>query len=252
MNRSERNWNNLFGEYTTEETAWHGCWTTYSPKQEVRSSKKAIRSFQSNADNTVITHINRYVDAEEKIWHIDREICNQPDGVIHPAIPFMRALSFGAGASAWVSPRFIPGKPFGVEFFFRDGDWRTSVALVYREDGLLNRIVQIQEHLDHFCDDSFSIVPLESSGNWSGNKLSMSADLSISSEEETQISFSSHEMISLPIGMIVILPEQVSVNQSIEITAAQQTASNQLKYFKAHYDVNSVFTSLVSASLQRG
>src|SRR6476620_2356850 len=156
MNLSEQNWNNLFGEYTIEETAWHGCWTTYSPKQEVRNYKQAVRSFQSNSDNTVITHINRFVNAEEKIWHIDRETCNQPDGVIHPAIPFMRALSFGAGASAWLSPRFVSGKPFGVEFFFRDGNLRTSVAIIYGEDGLLDRIIHIREHLNHFCDDPSS------------------------------------------------------------------------------------------------
>ncbi|ARV58482.1 hypothetical protein BZZ01_07355 [Nostocales cyanobacterium HT-58-2] len=59
----------------------------------------------SNEDNkTHLTHINRYLDTnghvEEKTWQIERETCNQPDGVIYPAIPLMRTLSFGAGASA--------------------------------------------------------------------------------------------------------------------------------------------------------
>ena len=72
MNDLEKNWNSLFGEYTTDDTAWHGRWTVYSPNQEVMKSQQAVRSFRSNLDNTVITHINRYFDAngnvEEKTW----------------------------------------------------------------------------------------------------------------------------------------------------------------------------------------
>jgi Domain of unknown function (DUF3598) len=48
---------------------------------------------------------------------LDRETCNQPDGVVHPAMTLMRSRLFEAGATAWVSPRFMPGKPFGVGLF---------------------------------------------------------------------------------------------------------------------------------------
>ena len=119
MNNIDKNWSNLFGEYTTDETAWYGRWTVYSSSQEIINSKQAIRSFRSNSDNTVITHVNRYVDvngnAEEKIWQLDRATCNQPDGVVHPAMPFMRALSFGQETTAWIAPKFVSGKRFGVE-----------------------------------------------------------------------------------------------------------------------------------------
>src|SRR3712207_1930161 len=158
MNGLEKNWDNLFGEYTTNETAWHGRWMVYSPNQEVIKSQQAVRSFRSNSDNTVITHTNRYLDAngnvEEKTWQIARETCNQPNGVIHPAMPWMRSLSFGAGATAWISHKFIPGQPFGVELFFRDHKWRSSAAIVYGENGELNRIVHIREHLGCFSDES--------------------------------------------------------------------------------------------------
>jgi Domain of unknown function (DUF3598) len=56
MNNLDRNWNNLFGEYTTDETAWYGQWNSYSPEQELIKSKQAIRSFRSNIDHTAITH----------------------------------------------------------------------------------------------------------------------------------------------------------------------------------------------------
>ncbi|MBD2741344.1 DUF3598 family protein [Coleofasciculus sp. FACHB-1120] len=65
---------------------------------------------------------------------MDRETWNQPDGVVHPTMPSMRTLSFGAGATAWISQKFIPEKPFGGELFFRDGNWRTSAAIVYGEN----------------------------------------------------------------------------------------------------------------------
>lgn len=259
MHNLEKNWNNLFGEYTTDETSWHGQWTVYTPNQEVMKSQQAVRSFRSNLDNTVITHINRYIDVDgnvvdEKTWQINRETCNQPDGVIHPAMPFMRSLSFGAGATAWISQRFIPGKPFGVELFFRDDNWRSSAAIVYGENGQLNRIVHIREHLGRFCDESPSLEPAEISGHWVGGKRSMTSDLSVSPEEETQISFDQisnyHKMVSLPGGMMLMLPEIVEVHQSIQLAALQRTADHQLKYIAAQYTTIGAFALLIFATLQ--
>ncbi|MEG4115302.1 MULTISPECIES: DUF3598 family protein [unclassified Microcoleus] len=260
MNNLDKNWNNLFGEYTGDETAWHGQWTTHSPNQEVINSKQAIRGFRSNLDNTVITHINRYLDADgnvvdEKNWQIDRETCNQPDGVIHPAMSSMRALSLGAGATAWTSQKLIPGKPFGVELFFRDDNWRTSAAIIYGENGQLNRIVQIREHLSCFSDQSPSLGTSDISGNWIGKKRSLTSNLSVSPEENTQISFDKlsgqHKMISLPGGMILMLPEIVTVDRPIQLAAGQRTADEQLKYLTAHYSADGQFTLLIFATLQQ-
>ncbi len=100
MNNLDKNWNNLFGEYTADETAWHGQWTVYSPNQEVIKSQQ-----------------------------------------------------------------------------------RTSAAIIYGENGQLNRIVQIREHLGCFSDESPSLETSEISGNWIGKKRSMTSDLSVSPEE---------------------------------------------------------------------
>jgi hypothetical protein len=258
MNNLDKNWNKLFGEYTTDETAWYGRWTVYSPNQEVISTKQAIRSFRSNLDNTVITHINRYVDAngnaEEKIWEIDRATCNQPDGVVHPAMPFMRALSFGEGATAWIAPKFVPGKPFGGEFFFKDDKWRTSAAIVYGENGQIDRIVHIREHIGGFSDESVSEESSDDLGDWIGNQRTMTSDLSISPEEKIQLSFNQagdRKMILLPRGLVLMLPEQVTMDRPIQIAAAQRTADRQLKYFAAHYTAVGAFTLLISATLQQ-
>ncbi len=260
MNGQEKNWNNLFGEYTTDETAWHGRWTVYSPNQEVMKTQQVVRSFRSNLDNTVITHINRYIDADgnvvdQKTWQIERATCNQPDGVVHPAMPWMRALSFGAGATAWISQKFIPGKPFGVELFFRDDNWRSSAVIVYGENSQLNRIVHIREHLGYFSDESLSLEPPEISENWVGKKRSMTSDLSVLPEEETQLSFAQisnhHKMISLPNGMMLMLPEIVKVDRPIQLAALQRTADRQLKYLTTHYTAVGAFTLLVSATLRQ-
>ena len=259
MNNLDNNWNNLFSEYTVDETAWHGQWATYSPNQEVINSKQVVRSFRSNLDNTVITHINHYLDAngnvvDEKTWQIERETSNQSDGVVHPAMSSMRALSFGAGATAWISQKLIPGKPFGVELFFRNGNWRSSAAIIYGENGELDRIVQIREHLGRFSNESPSFGASEISGNWIGKKCSMTSDLSVSPEEETQISFdqlSGDKMISLPGGMILMLPEMATVDRPIQLAAGQRTADEQLKYLTAHYSADGQFTLLISATLQQ-
>ncbi len=111
--------------------------------------------------------------------------------------------------------------------------------IVYGENGQLNRIVQIREHLGCFSDESPSLGTLEISGKWIGKKRSMTSDLSVSPEEETQISFEQlsghHKMISLPGGIILMLPEIVTVDQPIQIAAGQRTADHQLKYLTAHY-----------------
>jgi hypothetical protein len=256
MNNLDKNWNHLLGEYTTDETAWYGRWTVYSANQEVISSKQAVRSFRANSDNTVITHINRSMNgngnAEEKTWQIDRATCNQPDGVVHPAMPFMRALSFGEGATAWIMPRFSPGKLFGVEFFFRDHNYRTSAAIVYGENSQIDRIVHIRESLGRFSELSTDVESSLIWGDWIGHQRTMIPDLSISSGEEIQLSFQAdnHNIILLPEDLVLMLPEQVTADQPIQLAAAQRTADNQLKYFAAHYTAIGLFKSLISATLQ--
>jgi Domain of unknown function (DUF3598) len=254
MNEREQNWTNLFDEYTSNEIAWHGIWTVYSPEKEIIKSDRAIRIFRANEDTTIVTHINRYIrpdgSHDEKIWHLDKEKCNLPDGVVHPAMPFMRALSFGKGATAWLSPKLVFGKNFGAEFFFRYGNWRTSVAIVYGENGKLNRIVQINEHLGSFVDP----LPIQEittiSGNWIGEKQSMTPDLKISSPETIQQwMFDATEAISLPNGVVLIVPQTVQVGESFAIAATKQVAENEFKRLTAQYDNSGAFALLVSEVL---
>ena len=83
----------------------------------------------------------------------------------------------------------------------------------------------------------------------------MTSDLSVLPEEETQISFDQinnyHKMVSLPGGMMLMLPEIVEVYQSIQITALQRTADHQLKYITAQYTTVGAFELLIFANLQQ-
>jgi Domain of unknown function (DUF3598) len=260
MNNLDRNWNNLFGEYTTDETAWHGQWNSYSPEQELIKSKQAVRSFRSNIDHTAITHTNRYLDADgnvidEKSWQIDRDTWNQPSGLSHPAISSMRTLSFGAsGGSAWLSHKLILGNACGLELFFRNHEWRTSVAIVYGENGQLERITHIREHRGCFSDELLSEERSEISGNWIGKKRSMTPDLSISPEEDVRVSFDrtidDRQIICLPGNTIVQVSKSINANQPIQLAAGHRTADHQLQHLAAHYDNTGTFIELISATLQ--
>ncbi len=151
MKAQDQNWENLFTDLISspEGIAWYGTWTTYSPEKEVLKSYQGIREFRAT-EPTVINHTNKYTytdgNKEEKTWKIDKQTCSQADGVIHPALPSMRSLSFGQGATAGISQILEKGKRFGVELFFRYQDWRTSIVTIYEEDGNLARITQIREH----------------------------------------------------------------------------------------------------------
>jgi hypothetical protein len=258
MNNSDRNWNNLFGEYTTAETAWYGQWNTYSPEQKLTKSKQVIRSFRSNVDNTAITHTNRYIDADGNVeettsWQIDRATCNQPDGVSHPAGSSMRTLAFGASAFAFMSQKLASGNACGLELFFRDREWRTSIAIIYGENGHLSHITQIQEHLASFSDRLLSLESSEFLGDWIGKQRAMTPNLSISPEEEIQLSFDNikdrHQIVALPNNMMAMFANSVDVERPIQLAAGQRTADHQLQYLAAHYAADGAFSRLVSATL---
>ena len=48
-----------------------------------------------------------------------------------------------------------------------------------------------------------------------------------------------------------MLPESVTVDRPIQLTAGQRTADEQLKYLTAHYSAVGQFTLLISATLQQ-
>jgi hypothetical protein len=255
MNLQERNWENLFGYITPEGAFWHGIWTMYSLEKEVLTTFKGIRKFQVNEDKTIITHINHYIYSDgkeqETIWEIEKQICNLPDGITHPALLSMRALSFGDGANAVLSKQLEVETKFGAELFFGYEDGRTSVATIYEESGELLRISLICEHLDIFPTVPAELEVEKLSQKWIGKKEWITPDLQISAFPETQQlvldpTKGKNETLLLPDRIVVNVPKKVSIGEEFELVAGKLVAENEYKRLTVQYDNSGAFTMLIS------
>jgi hypothetical protein len=261
MNTQEQNWKKLFGNHTLEGIAWHGIWTVYSPEKEIIKSFQGVRSFRVNEEQTAIIHTNNYTypdgSTAEQTWQLEKQSCNQRDGVIHPAILSMRALSFGQGATAWVSKTLETGKKFGVELFFRYKDWRTSVASIYGENGDLEKITLIREHLGSSPKTAGpEIEHFFLLGKWLGTKEDMNPDLKVSPAEETQAlvldpTGGKNETFFLPDGVVANTPKRIKVGEEFEIVAGKLVSTDEYKRLTCKYDKSGAFALLISEVFRR-
>ncbi|MGB3513493.1 MAG: DUF3598 family protein [Microcoleaceae cyanobacterium] len=260
MNLQEQNWINLFGYHTSEATAWYGIWTTYSTELKVIKSYQGIRKFSAHEDKTVISHQNNYTysdgTTEEKQWQIEKEIASQPDGMIHPALESMRALSFGQGANAWMSQEFKPGNRFGCELFFQYQNWRTSVVPIYGETGDLARITQIREHLNSYPDRPPAAELQNISGNWVGEKQFMKPDLNISQESELtelqlNLNHGKNKTFFLPDRIIMNIPEKVKEGEEFELVVGKMVIDNKYKRMTVKYARDGKILQLISEVFDR-
>ena len=254
MNLQEQNWINLFGDISPEGTAWYGIWTRYSPELEVIKSFQGIRKFSANQDKTVITHHNNYTYAdgstEEKEWQIEKEIANQPDGMIHPAFESMRSLSLSEEVKTWMCPQLKIGNRFGGELFFQHQNFRTSVVTIYGENGELVSFTQIREHLNSYPDQKPGAELKNISGNWVGKKESMTPDLQISQESEmTELELDptagKNKTFFLPDGIVINVPETVKIGEEFELVVGKMVIENKYKRMTIKYDKDGEFIQLI-------
>ncbi|BAY24494.1 hypothetical protein NIES2100_42890 [Calothrix sp. NIES-2100] len=260
MNAQEQNWSNLFAHHTPEGMSWHGIWTRYSPDLEVIQSFQGIRSFRANEDKTVIYQTNNYTYAdgstEEKNWQLDKQTSNQPDGIIHTAIPSMRALSIAPGVQAWLSKTFEPGKHFGMELFFRHEDWRNSVSVIYGENSAVEKITHIREHLGSFPAETPGAKVKTIEGKWIGKKQYITPDLTVSNAETIQNLVlapleEQNQTFFLPDGIVINAPTSLSIGQEFDIIAGRFVSENQFKRLTAKYDNFGNFQLLISEIFHR-
>ena len=136
MNVQEQNSMNLFGNISPEGIVWYGILTRYSPKLEVIKFFKGIINFSANQNKKVITYSNNYIytdsGTEEVQQLLEKEIPNQPDGIIYSASESMRVLSLSEKAKTWIYPQLKIGNRFGCELFFQHRIFRTSFVAIYR------------------------------------------------------------------------------------------------------------------------
>ena len=260
MNLQEQNWTNLFGNHTIENIAWHGTWTQYSPTQEVINTFQCVRRFRTNEEKTLIYHTNNYTysdgSTEEKSWQLEKQTCNQPDGLVHIAIPSMRALSFGQGATVWLSKTLEPEKKFAVELFFLHNHWRTSIGIIYAENHDIERMTQIREHLGSFTIEPPGSEVKEIAGQWIGKKQYMTPDLTVSDAEPIpelilDPTKGINKTVFLPDGVVVNTPETVEIGKEFQIVAGRFVTPNIFKRLTAKYNIVGNLELLISEVFER-
>ena len=252
----EQHWEKLFGYLPTQGQSMYGIWTVYSPEKEVIKSSQGIRNLRPNGDKTVITHTNQFPSPDgstlEKQWQIEKETCNQPDGLLHPADPSKRGLALvDYGSSAWVPRKLESGRSFSVELFLKHKDWNTSIGSIYTENGDLEKILYLREHLNSFPDSRTSKEITSLSGSWIGTKESITSDLKVSDAEEIREIIldptnGKNDTFYLPDGVVVNIPKKLRVGEEFEIVAGKVVAENEYKRLTAKYDRSGAFTLLIS------
>lgn len=138
--------------------------------------------------------------------------------MIHPALESMRTLSFSQEVKTWMCPQLKIGNYFGCELFFQHQNFRTSVSVIYRDNGELAKLTQIREHLNSYPDQKPGAELKNISGNWVGKKESMTPDLQISQEpEQTELELDptagKNQTFFLPDGIVINVPEKVNIGE---------------------------------------
>ncbi|MEL7037667.1 MAG: DUF3598 family protein [Cyanobacteria bacterium J06592_8] len=252
VNLQEQNWINLFGKYETDSPGWFGTWTYFSPEKEVIKTFQGIRCFQANEDKTIITHTNNLTFADgntsSKCWSLEKQSCSQPDGVIHPALPSMRAIYLSQNATAGVTQKRETEQSFGAELFFYYEDRRASIIQMYNNQGQLERIIKISEKWGEFPEHPPTETFTQLSGIWSGEKQLITPDLKRSEpekiEEYTFDQASDQNQMTLPGGFFCYPQKLISLGEPFEIKAGQLISEREYKQTTVKYNQSGNFVQL--------
>lgn len=259
MEQQEKNWLNLFGDYSEQVTTWHALTTVYSLDLQVIRAYKFTRQFSANVDASTIYHKNTYYvdenNIKEQSWEIEKEKCNQSDGVVHPEAATMRAIGFDNDTSIWVSQERKLTKNFGSEVFIKQPEgWRYGIIPVY-EDGSFARIVIIKENKNYFPDNVDEATVTDFSGPWRAKHIKLTPNL----VEETfieegvgidfDLAYQDTQIHYFPEKIVLKLPPKLT-QDPFEIIVGKQTSPTEFKQVKSQYDGNGQLTGLVSSVLE--
>jgi hypothetical protein len=252
MELKEQNWKNFCAQNLRELP---GLWTGYSPQGELFGSFQLLRSFQSNKEQTEITHTSRYTFAdgrtEEKAWQFNKQSSNLPDGLVHPEQPSMRSFFFDQGASASAVKQLETGLPCRIQLGFKHEDLVSSVVIFYDDRGSLMRTVCIRLDAAGFPSKYWStelnLLPERNlSGNWKGTSVTMTPDLKVSPAVSTQLHWpwEGNETFFFPDGISLSCPSQVSISPNFTIAANWLVTSSDLQQLIVKYDDSGAFSSV--------
>jgi hypothetical protein len=260
MTPQEKNWLSLFGQYSQEGTTWHAQVTVYSLDLEVIRAFKFTRKFSANVDQTIIYHHNTsYFDdgnVKEKSWQLNKDKCNQPDGVFHPEADSMRAIGFGNDTSIWAVKQAKYSNNFGSEVFINQAaDWRHGIIPIY-QDGEFSSLVVIKENKNHFPESVDHENCSFSSGNWQVKQIKMTPDLQEKIEESTvdEIDFMTAtedaKTYYFPEKIVLKLSPKIIQGEEFAIIVGKQTSDTEFKQVETQYDANGQLIRLVSSEFE--
>ena len=150
MEAQLQNWDN-FCRYHVGD--WHGIWTHYSSDGRSIDSFNCVRSLQLSQDGSRIAHQNHftYPNGETKLNTFGPYA---KPGTEASMGHYVTAL-FLDNSFSWGSTKVESDSNFGFETGFRYEDRRASVAIIYEEDGSLQKIVVIAENLKAFSKKTY-------------------------------------------------------------------------------------------------
>ncbi len=253
MDLKEQNWRNFTVNHLRD---WHGIWTRYSPQGEVIESFQSLRSFRSNPEQTELYQTNRWIypdgRIEEKKWQSNKQDKVLSDGIVHPAFPSMRSFFLEQGAATWSAKRLESGSVFQpAELFFKHGDIRHSVAILYDGRGSLLRIASIREDAAGFPSKYWSkevnLIPERNfSDDWQGTSVTMTPDLKVSNPIPTSLHWpwEGNKVFFFPDGISLSCPTQVSLGTCFTIAANWLVTDSQLQQLSVQYDREGVYSGL--------
>ena len=241
---SNRNWDAFWHHHLGE---WKGRWTRYKPSGDIEDSFLSSRSFTANASTSEVVQVNRYSYADgrlrEKQWLYTLKDHSKADGLTHPAFTSLRGLAFNNGAAALLIPT-LQAKQFApFEFFLKRGDVRSSVALLYGQNGQLVRTSSIREERgepsgDGWTDGVVQSKPWHPQNRWQGEMREINPDLSKGPVQQVDWQWTSTNQATyyFPDRIILRCPQQLIAGQPFVIDILWQVSTVELQIISTAYD----------------
>lgn len=162
---------------------WHGSFTRFSPQGEETADTPTLVTLEGLNNNQNVHQVVRYLPTDEP----SRDVVVDYDS-LNRSILFFANGAFSQGSMQW-SPYSTFGGEFGlIDNEFGDGTRRLRMVELYNSSSQLERVVLIREKLPHSNVPERPTLNVESLiGEWSGQAVTLYADLSQPTEFSTHL-----------------------------------------------------------------
>jgi hypothetical protein len=162
---------------------WHGSFTRFSPQGEETADTPTLVTLEGLNNNQNVHQVVRYLPTDEP----SRDVVVDYDS-LNRSILFFANGAFSQGSMQW-GPYSTFGGEFGlIDNEFGDGTRRLRMIELYNSSSELERVVLIREKLPHSNVPERPTLTVESLiGEWSGQAVTLYADLSQPTEFSTHL-----------------------------------------------------------------